>query len=45
MFGRPVALELAHRDAEIELLARRQLLRVDAVELRRVLFLGVGLGL
>src|SRR6185436_15231454 len=39
-----LALELAHRGAEIELLARHQLLRVDTVELRRVLLLGVGLG-
>ena len=40
---RLLAVELAHRDAEVELLAGHQLLRLDAVELRRVLVLGVGL--
>ena len=40
---RLLAVELAHREAEVELLAREQLLRLDAVELRRVLLLGVGL--
>ena len=41
--NRLLAVELAHRDAEVELLAGVELLRLDAVELRRVLVLGVGL--
>jgi hypothetical protein len=39
---RLLAIELAHRDAEVELFAGHELLRLDAVELRRVLLLGVG---
>ena len=40
---RLLAIELAHGQAEVELFARKELLRLDAVELRRVLVIAVGL--